>query len=173
MSISGNRFCLWEETHKIYYSIIKNTPITNYTTLIIATIKNRFKEVEVLMTIERRSRYIILPCYRHVAIVAQFLVDNKLKTSLQKWICTVSNFTNLIQFHLICQMLAKFSGVEYKRTISRFRKRNRNICVVFTYSIKRACEIRKFHGAVTQQWLRNVQKSLMPCKVVVLLINTL
>ena len=173
MSISGNRFCLWEETHKIYYSIIKNTPITNYTTLIIATIKNRFKEVEVLMTIERRSRYITLPCYRHVAMVAQFLVDNKLKTSLQKWICTVSNFTDLIQFHLICQMLAKFSVVEDKRTISTFRKRNRNICVVFTNSIKRACEIRKFHGAVTQQWLRNVQKSLMPCKVVVLLINTL
>ena len=89
-------------------------PMTNHTTLIIATIKNRFKEVEVLITIERRSRYITLPCDRHVAMAAQFLVDNKLKTSLQKWICTVSNFTDLIQFHLICQMLAKCSGVEYK-----------------------------------------------------------
>ena len=149
-----------ERKHTKYITVLSRTPLyTNYTTLIIATIKNRFKEVEVLMTIERRSRYITLPCYRHVAMVAQFLVDNKLKTSLQKWICTVSNFTDLIQFHLIYQMLAKFSGVEDKRTISRFRKRNRNICVVFTYSIKRTCEIRKFHGEVTQQWLRNVQKS--------------
>ena len=34
-------------------------------------------------------------------------------------------------------------------------------CVVLTYSIKRASEIRKFHVAVVQQRLRNVQKSVM------------
>ena len=68
-------------------------------------------------------------------MVAKFLNDNKLKTSLEKWICTVSNFIDLIQFHLICQMLAKFSGDEYKRTVSRLRKRKTNICVVFTNSI--------------------------------------
>ena len=47
---------------------------------------------------------------RHVAMVANFLNDNKLKTSLKKWIRSVSNFIDLIQFHLICQILATFSG---------------------------------------------------------------
>ena len=42
---------------------------------------------------------------RHVAMVAKFLDDNK-----PKWIRTVSNFIDLIQFHLICQMLKKFLG---------------------------------------------------------------
>ena len=45
-------------------------------------------------------------------MVANFLDDNKAKTSLKKWIRTVLYFIDLIQFHLICQMLAKFSGVE-------------------------------------------------------------
>ena len=48
----------------------------------------------------------------HVAMVAHFLDDNKTKTSLKKLLIrTVSYFIDLIQFHLICQMLAKFSGV--------------------------------------------------------------
>ena len=32
---------------------------------------------------------------------------------------------------------------------------------MFTYSIKQACDIRKVHVVVVQQWLRNVQKSIM------------
>ena len=56
---------------------------------------------------------------------------------------TVSNFIDLIQFHLICQMLAKCSGYfESERTISKFRKRKRRFCVVFTYSIKWVHETR-------------------------------
>ena len=46
---------------------------------------------------------------RHVAMVATFLDDNKLKIHL-----THSNFIDLIQLHLICQMLAKFSGFNPK-----------------------------------------------------------
>ena len=84
---------------------------------------------------------------RHVAMVANFLYDNKLETSLKKRIRTVSNFIDLIQFHLICQMLATFSGGESERTSSKFRAR--------------AHEIRKFHVAVVQSRLRNVQKSVM------------
>ena len=38
-------------------------------------------------------------------------------------------------------------------------KEKENFCVVLTYLIKRASEIRKFHVAVVQQQLRNVQKS--------------
>ena len=58
---------------------------------------------------------------RHVAMVAKFLDDNKPKTSLKKRIRTVSNFDDLIQFHLICQMMAKFSGVKSERTVSKSR----------------------------------------------------
>ena len=54
-------------------------------------------------------------------MVTEFLDDNKPKRSLKKLICTVSNFLNLIQFHLICQMLAKVSGVESERTVSKFK----------------------------------------------------
>ena len=62
---------------------------------------------------------------RHVAMVANFLNDNKLKTSLKKWKRTVSNFIDLIQFHFICKMLATFSGGESERTLSKFRERKR------------------------------------------------
>ena len=45
---------------------------------------------------------------------ARLLDDNKPKslTEKKKAIRTVSNFISLIQFHLIFQMLVKFSGVE-------------------------------------------------------------
>ena len=33
-----------------------------------------------------------------------------------------SNFIDLIQFHLICKILAKLSGVEFERTESELRK---------------------------------------------------
>ena len=56
---------------------------------------------------------------------SKFLDDNKPKTSLKKRIRAVSNFDGLIQFHLICQMLAKFSGVKSEKTVSKFRKRKR------------------------------------------------
>ena len=56
---------------------------------------------------------------------SKFLDDNKPKTSLKKWIRAVSNFDGLIQFHLICQMLAKFSGIKSEKTVSKFRKRKR------------------------------------------------
>ena len=59
-------------------------------------------------------------------------------------------------------MLAKYSGVESERTILKFRKRRRKFpCNVFTYSTKHGREISKFHVAVVQRWLRNVQKSVM------------
>ena len=56
-------------------------------------------------------------------------------------------------------MVAKFSGLNPKRPYLSLEKEN--FCVVLTHSIKRACEIRKFHVAVVQQRLRNVQKSVM------------
>ena len=64
---------------------------------------------------------------RRVAMVAKFLDDNKPKTWLKKWIRTASNFIDLIQFHLIWQMLAKFPRVESERTVSKFRRGKRQL----------------------------------------------
>ena len=72
---------------------------------------------------------------RYVAMVAEFLDDNKLEMFLKKWICTISNFIDPIQFHLICQMLAKFSGVESERSVSKFRKRT---FLCFVYQLHKA-----------------------------------
>ena len=47
-----------------------------------------------------------------------------------------------------------------KGTYLSVEKEKENLCVVFTYSIKQVHEIR-FHVIVVQQWLRNVQKSVM------------
>ena len=38
---------------------------------------------------------------------------------------TVSDFIDLGYFQLICQMLAKFSGVKSERTVFKFRKNNK------------------------------------------------
>ena len=60
-------------------------------------------------------------------MIAKFLDDNKPKASLKRRIRIVSNinFDYLIQFHLICLMMAKFSEVKSERTVSKFRKRKR------------------------------------------------
>ena len=41
------------------------------------------------------------------------------------------------------------------------KKESDNFCVLLTYSIKRAREIRKFHVVVVQRQQRNVQNSMM------------
>ena len=58
-------------------------------------------------------------------------------------------------------MLAKFSALNPKGPVSEFRKDKETFYFVFTYSVKRANEISKFHVAVVQRWLKNVQKSVM------------
>ena len=58
-------------------------------------------------------------------------------------------------------MLAKFPGLNPKGPYQSLEKEKENFCVVITYSIKRASEIGKFHAAVVQQRLRNVQKGVM------------
>ena len=60
-----------------------------------------------------------LKSLRHVAMVAKFVDE----TSLKKWLWTVSNFLDRIQFLLIGQMSAKLSEVESERTVFDFRKR--------------------------------------------------
>ena len=58
-------------------------------------------------------------------------------------------------------MLAEFSGLNPKGRYLSLEKDKENFCVALTYSIKQAREIGKFHVAVMQQQLRNVQKSAM------------
>ena len=74
-----------------------------------------------------------------------------------------SHCFKLHRFYSNVKCWRNFSGVESERTLSKFRKRQRKFYVVFTYSLKRAREIRKwrFHVVVVQQRLRNVQKSVM------------
>ena len=102
---------------------------------------------------------------RHVVMVAKFLDDNNPKTSLKKWIRTVSNFIDPIQFHFIWQMLVKFSHVESERTVFSLEKEKENFCVVFTDSIKRACEIWNFHVAGVQRRQRNEQNGMMHVQI--------
>ena len=103
---------------------------------------------------------------------AKFLGDNKQKTSLKKRIRTVSNinFDYLIQFNLTCLMMAKFLGLNPKGLYLNLEKEKENFGVVLAYFVKLAREIRKFHVAVVQRRLRNVQKSVMLGAVVVLLL---
>ena len=89
--------------------------------------------------------------FRHVAMVAKFLNDSKPKTAFKKWIFALF----LIQFQLIRQMLAKFSGFESERTLFTFRKKKRKLHLLH----KRAREIRKFHvAAVVYVYSNNPQK---------------
>ena len=59
---------------------------------------------------------------RHVAMGARVLDDDKPIKSLKSVFCTISSFTDLIQFRLIWQILAKFSLGPYL-SLSKFRKR--------------------------------------------------
>ena len=69
---------------------------------------------------------------RHVPMVAKFLDDKKPKIHLRSEVALTSNLIDLIQLHLICQMLAKFSGVESKRTVFKLRKRKgKFVCSVY------------------------------------------
>ena len=86
---------------------------------------------------------------RHVAMVAKFLDDNKPKSHLKSKFALFQ--TSSILFNFKCWQ--NFLDL-IRKTVSE--KEKETFCVVFTYSVKRAREIRKFHVAVVQR--RNVQK---------------
>ena len=84
--------------------------------------------------------------FRHVAMVAKFLNDNKPKTSPNKLIRTVSfNMSNVGEI---------LGGWNPKGSYLSLEKEKEHLCVVFTYSLQRAHEIRKFHVAAVQRRLR-------------------
>ena len=94
---------------------------------------------------------------RHVAMVAKFLDDNKPKIHLRSKFALHRCYS--VSFNL--SYVGEIFWIESERTVSEFRKDKETFCVVFTYSVKRAHEISKFHVAVVQRWLKNVQKSVM------------
>ena len=96
--------------------------------------------------------------------VAKFLDDSKRKRRLKSEF-PLFQFLSIIQFHLICQMLATFSGFGSGRTISQFKNGKGNFCVVSTYCMKRAREIR--NRATTAK--KCTKKRDATCKVIVLL----
>jgi len=81
------------------------------------------------------------------------------KTSVKKCVLAALNFIALIPSRSIYQMLANFSGVEFLRTVLKFRKRQRRSLSCVNASTNR--EIRQFHVEVVQRRQRNVQKSVM------------
>ena len=58
-------------------------------------------------------------------------------------------------------MLVICSGLKPKGQYLSLEKEKETFCVVFTYSIKRAREVRKFRVAVVQRWLKMYKKSVM------------
>ena len=74
---------------------------------------------------------------RHVPMEAKFLNDHKPKILLKTEFALFQT-QSLLQFHLICQVVANSSGAESHRTVFKLRKKKRkkeNFCVVFTYCI--------------------------------------
>ena len=94
-------------------------------------------------------------------MVAKFSDDNKPKRHLTSGFALFQTSSILFNFTLFCQMLAKFSGLNPKGPYVSLGKEKQNFCVVLSYYIKRAREIRKFHVAVVQQRLRNVKNAWM------------
>ena len=64
--------------------------------------------------------------------------------------CFKLNWYSSISFNLSNNYIGPYLSLEKE-----------NFCVMFTYSIKQVHDIKKFHVAVLQQQLRNVQKSMM------------
>ena len=85
---------------------------------------------------------------RHVAMVAKPKFDLKSKFALFQ--------TSSILFIEFAKCWQNFLGLNPKGSYPSLEIR-----VLFTYSVKRTGEIRKFHVAVMQRWLKNVQKSMM------------
>ena len=64
-----------------------------------------------------------------------FWMTTNRKRHSKSEIRTVSNFIDLIQFHFICQMLAKFSGIGSERALSKFYRKRKKHCVALTYRV--------------------------------------
>ena len=83
-------------------------------------------------------------------MVAKFLDDNKPKIYFKSEFVLFHSSILFNSISVICQMLAKCSGLNPKEKENNY--------VVFTNSIKRAREIRKFHVAVATEKKRTKKR---------------
>ena len=103
--------------------------------------------------IERRSRYVTLPWQQNF-----WMTTNRKSTSKVISHCFKLHRSS-ISFNL--SNVGEIFWIESERTVSEFRKRKETILCCVHLGRKEAREIRKFHVAVVQRWLSNVQKSVM------------
>ena len=99
-------------------------------------------------------------------MVAKVLDDNKPKKSLKSLFALFQTSPILFNFILFGKSWRNFLWNRIYRYLS-LEKESDSFGVVFTYSIKWAGEIRKFHVVVVQRRQRNVQNSVMYVQVVV------
>ena len=96
---------------------------------------------------------------RHDTVFASFTTTTtEAKTSSKKRIHTFSKFIADIPCRSIFPILINFSGVEFYRNVSKFKRRIRKPLSCVTSSTK--LENRQFHVVVVYRWQRNVTKKL-------------
>ena len=109
----------WRVTTQIWLVLMigRKFPSTN-------RLFSQARNVTIPMKAIERSHYVTLPWHQF------FWMTTKPIKSLKSFFCTISNFTDLIQFHIIWQILAKSSLGPYL-SLSKFRKRKRQfLCCV-------------------------------------------
>ena len=94
-------------------------------------------------------------------MVANFGVTTNQKRHLKSEFAHLQTSSILFNFILFGKYWRIFLGLNPKGPYLSLEEEKDNFCVVFTYSIKRACEIWIFHVAGVQRRQRNVQNSMM------------
>ena len=102
-------------------------------------------------TPERRSRFVTLPWKQN------FWITTTRKRHLKNEFALFQTSSILFNFIQFVKCWRNYPGVNPKGPYVSFKKN----CLYLTYAIKRAPEISKFHIAVVQLRLKNVQKSVM------------
>ena len=102
-------------------------------------------------TIHRRSRYVTLPWKKN------FWITTNRKRLLKSDFVLLQTSSILFNFIQFVKCWRNYPGVNPKGPYVSLKKN----CLYLTYAIKRAPEISKFHIAVVQLRLKNVQKSVM------------
>ena len=97
---------------------------------------------------------------RHFAMVAKFLDDDKPKIHSKSKFALFQTSSMLFSFIQFVKCWRNFFGLNPKGPYLSLEKEKEPFCTVFTYSVKRVSEIRKFHVAVVQRLLKNVQRKL-------------
>ena len=104
-------------------------------------------QVRNLASMQQKGEVITSSCH-----VSKIFGWQQTKNSLKK----VNS--HCFKLHRFCQILAKFSELNPNAPYLSLESEKETFCVVFSYSVKRAREIKTFHVAVMQRRLKNMQK---------------